>query len=264
MSDNQPQVGTCPDCGTDIKRLPGEHWVLLDGGKRVCTNPWHSPLRQGSVGGQFPSQCCPARAGSSLILPVLEIYQHDWSPGWASFLEDGSIAEGAKAHATLNLGSCLVAVESGELPAKDLPYLIAESIMHEAIHALESWAKVEFSEERVEELLEVYRKKYRPDDEMHWHNDPTLERDNSNQFASPPSSPGAAQTRFNDFDDDAHPFRKWWQEHGQFMLSGGSRRESIWAARGWIAREQMACGAEVTGDSMHERVSSPGADTEQK
>lgn len=77
--------------------------------------------------------------------------------------------------------------------------------------------------------------------------------------ASPPSSPGAPQTRFDDFDDDAHPFRKWWQEHGQFMLSGGGRRESIWAARGWIAREQMVCGVKVTGDSMHERASSPGA-----
>jgi len=33
----------CPACGTNIDRKPGEHWVLLDGGKRVCTNPWHNP-----------------------------------------------------------------------------------------------------------------------------------------------------------------------------------------------------------------------------
>ncbi len=59
-------------------------------------------------------------------------------------------------------------------------------------------------------------------------------------------------TRFSDFDDVGHPFRIWWEEHGQFMLSGGGRRESIWAARGWIAREQMAQGQPVTGDSMHE------------
>jgi hypothetical protein len=48
-------------------------------------------------------------------------------------------------------------------------------------------------------------------------------------------------TRFNDFDDADHPFRKWWEEHGQFMMSGGGRRQSIWAARGWIAHEQFAC-----------------------
>jgi hypothetical protein len=56
-------------------------------------------------------------------------------------------------------------------------------------------------------------------------------------------------TRFTDFDDTDHPFRKWWETHGQFMLSGGGRRESIWAARGWIAREQLAQGVEVTGES---------------
>jgi hypothetical protein len=73
-------------------------------------------------------------------------------------------------------------------------------------------------------------------------------------------------TRFADFNDDDHPFRIWWQKHGQFMLSGGGVRESIWTARGWIAREQMACGVEVTGDSLHERgqasVPSPTATAE--
>jgi hypothetical protein len=34
--------GTCPaNCGSQEIRKSGEHWVLLDGGKRVCTNPWH-------------------------------------------------------------------------------------------------------------------------------------------------------------------------------------------------------------------------------
>ena len=33
----------CPSCGFDHDRKPGEHWVLLDGGKRVCTHPWHNP-----------------------------------------------------------------------------------------------------------------------------------------------------------------------------------------------------------------------------
>jgi hypothetical protein len=60
------------------------------------------------------------------------------------------------------------------------------------------------------------------------------------------------QTRFEDFDDPGHPANKWWREHGEYMLSGGGRREFIWACRGWIAREQLAEGVEVTGDSLHE------------
>lgn len=62
------------------------------------------------------------------------------------------------------------------------------------------------------------------------------------------------ETRHDDFDNADHPFRKWWEEHGQFMLAGGGRRESIWAARGWIAREQLGFGVEVTGDSLKERA----------
>ena len=34
---------SCPSCGTTIDRNEGEHWVLLDGGKKVCTHPWHNP-----------------------------------------------------------------------------------------------------------------------------------------------------------------------------------------------------------------------------
>lgn len=57
------------------------------------------------------------------------------------------------------------------------------------------------------------------------------------------------QTRFNEFDDRKHKFNKWWQKHGQYMLSGGGQREMIWAARGWIAREQLEEGVPVTGEA---------------
>lgn len=67
-----------------------------------------------------------------------------------------------------------------------------------------------------------------------------------------PAQPVSGDTRFADFDDASHPFRKWWNEHGQYMMSGGGRRQSIWAARGWIAHEQLASGIEVTGDSLAE------------
>jgi len=72
--------------------------------------------------------------------------------------------------------------------------------------------------------------------------------------APPATGEGWIENRFDEFEDDSHPFRKWWTEHGQYMMSGGGRRESIWAARGWIAREQLACGAKVTGESLRERA----------
>lgn len=34
----------------------------------------------------------------------LEVYQHDWTPGFAAFMDDGRIAQGAPAHVSLNLG----------------------------------------------------------------------------------------------------------------------------------------------------------------
>jgi hypothetical protein len=38
----------------------------------------------------------------------------------------------------------------------EIPYFIAESMMHEVIHAIEKWADVEFWEERVEALIHKY------------------------------------------------------------------------------------------------------------
>lgn len=101
----------------------------------------------------------------------IEVYQHDWLPGFAAFHDDGRIQEGAKAHVILNLGSLLTAVHAGDLPKEDLPYMVAESLMHEAIHALESWAGVEFSEEKVEALLAKYQETYGG---THWVHDSQL------------------------------------------------------------------------------------------
>jgi hypothetical protein len=90
----------------------------------------------------------------------IEVYQEDWIAGFAAFHEDGSLDESAKAHVVLNLASFLASVELGDVKAADLPYIIAESIMHEVVHVLEAWANVEFSEERVEALLTQYRARY--------------------------------------------------------------------------------------------------------
>lgn len=142
-------------------------------GGPLCDNCGH-PSRHHYcyVGGPetyHPSESRHRKAGAALPVPEpptmqpsirIEVFQKDWMPGFASFLDDGAVVEGAPVHIALNLGSLLCAVQSGDLAKRDLPYFIAETLMHETIHALEAWAQVEFSEDRVEELLTQYRDKY--------------------------------------------------------------------------------------------------------
>ena len=54
----------------------------------------------------------------------------------------------------------MAAIASKQLDRKDIPYIIAESMMHEVMHALEDWAKVEFSHRRVNKLIDAYREHY--------------------------------------------------------------------------------------------------------
>lgn len=85
----------------------------------------------------------------------IEFRQVDWESGFAGYLDNGQPK--GRAFCFLNIGTLLCAVDKGDLPAADLPYMIAESMMHEIIHALEAWAGVELSEEKVEALLVKYR-----------------------------------------------------------------------------------------------------------
>ena len=91
---------------------------------------------------------------------IVEVYQQDWIPGFAAFNDDGEVQANAKAHVVINIGALMVAVETKDIEPGDVPYIVAESIMHEVIHALEAWAGVEFNDDRVEALLMEYRKKY--------------------------------------------------------------------------------------------------------
>jgi hypothetical protein len=90
-------------------------------------------------------------------LPVIEVYQQDWIPGWAAFIHDGSVKRHGTAHVVINLGAVMSSRALGKMAQTEIPYFIAESIMHEVIHALEAWAGVEFNEDRVEALLWRYR-----------------------------------------------------------------------------------------------------------
>lgn len=76
-------------------------------------------------------------------------------PGFAA-CHAGQEIEG-RAFCTVNVGAFLGAVAAGHIPQSELPYFMAEAMMHEIVHALEEWAGVEFSEERVEALTEKYR-----------------------------------------------------------------------------------------------------------
>lgn len=89
-------------------------------------------------------------------LLTIEFRQHDFIPGFAAFVQPSPRPRG-KAFCVLNVGDLLGLVRAGDLPIADLPYAIADSMMHEVIHALEDWAGVEFSEARVEGLIERYR-----------------------------------------------------------------------------------------------------------
>lgn len=92
----------------------------------------------------------------------IEFRQQDWIPGFAAFRPSATTPDG-DAFFVLNVGSLMAVVETGDLPREELPYLVAETMMHEIIHALEQWAGVEFSEDRVDALLEKYREAYRHD-----------------------------------------------------------------------------------------------------
>lgn len=90
----------------------------------------------------------------------IEIRQQDWIPGFAAYA-GGSYKATGKAHVVINLGGLLATVTTKKVKEKDLPYAIAECLMHEIVHALEEWAKVEFSEKKIHKLIDAYQEKYK-------------------------------------------------------------------------------------------------------
>lgn len=86
----------------------------------------------------------------------IKVYQHDWMPGYAAF----KVGSTKKPHAeiALNLGSLLCAVKLNHIEEKEVPYFIAESLMHEIIHVLEEWAGKEFSHRKINSLMKKYDK----------------------------------------------------------------------------------------------------------
>jgi hypothetical protein len=92
----------------------------------------------------------------------IELFQQDWMEGFAAYLHDGTRHKDANPHIAINVGAFMAAVNSKQITQNELPYMVAESLMHEFIHVLEAWAGVEFSEAKVENLLAKYREACNP------------------------------------------------------------------------------------------------------
>ena len=103
-----------------------------------------------------------------------DIVQADGVKGFA-FYNPGAVKR-SRCVIGLNVEAFVASVALGQIKLKDLPYLMAETIMHEVIHALEDWAKVAFSHKRINKLIWAYSEHYfgkdgvegTPDDITNW------------------------------------------------------------------------------------------------
>ena len=91
-----------------------------------------------------------------------DVVQADGVSGFACYLSPS--VRDRRCIIGLNVEAFMACVAEGQLKVKDLPYVMAETVMHEVIHALEDWAKVEFSHRKVNGLIEAYREHYRDEE----------------------------------------------------------------------------------------------------
>ncbi len=135
-------IDTCPVCGGK-----------LDTDKLPLVTPGTSMRDLDQLAHKTACENAPKALKPSV---QIEIHQRDWMPGFAGYIE-GSLPETGTGHVLLNLGSLLAAVVEDDISADEMPYYVAECLMHEVVHVLEEWAGVEFNEERVAALIEKYR-----------------------------------------------------------------------------------------------------------
>ena len=90
---------------------------------------------------------------------TVEFRQHDWQPGFASYLarEDGGFDPNGPAFCTINLGAFLATRDAHDGDHGSFVESIADTMVHEVVHVIEAWAGAEFSEQRVEALIARYR-----------------------------------------------------------------------------------------------------------
>lgn len=91
---------------------------------------------------------------------VVEFRQHDWMPGFAAYLhEEGKPFPNGTAFCAINLHALLGAYVTTDETHAGFVESIADTMVHEVIHVIEAWAGVEFSEQRVEKLIDGYRQR---------------------------------------------------------------------------------------------------------
>lgn len=162
---NHPYVAELSDAELLPCPLCGGRWVrtrrTLEGGTWVQCQSCFCSTAAGGRASAIETWNRRASTGPVDLLPAdltVKVSQEDWFEGFGAYLA-GSVNDGP-ALVVLNIGGIAALVQAGDIEKADVPYLIAETVMHEVVHALEEWAGVEFNEERVEKLVEMYRERY--------------------------------------------------------------------------------------------------------
>ena len=88
-----------------------------------------------------------------------DIVQADGINGFGCYLQT-SVRKNKRCIIGVNVEALMAAVAMKDLKVEDVPYIFAETIMHEVIHSLEDWAKMEFSHKKVDKLIDKYRRHY--------------------------------------------------------------------------------------------------------
>ena len=92
----------------------------------------------------------------------IEIVREDGIDGFGAYLHPTLTRDG-KAHVILDIEGIAIACLTEDISFKEM---LLTTVLHEFAHVLEEFYGLEFSEDRVEALLEVYAKKYQDEYEQ--------------------------------------------------------------------------------------------------
>ncbi len=96
---------------------------------------------------------------------LIRVYRDDSIPAFGGWVA-GSLKQGDDPTILLNVAACLLPCVNGsgdEVPmsTQDKKWLMISTLMHEFGHALQEFFDLEFTEERIEELVVEYENNYR-------------------------------------------------------------------------------------------------------
>jgi hypothetical protein len=94
---------------------------------------------------------------NNMIIEVRQ--QDDFREGFAAYLA-GSVKPKGRAAVLINVSNLMSIVAAKVVRPSDIPGIVADALFHEFLHAVEDWAGIAFSERRIHNLVEKYRKLY--------------------------------------------------------------------------------------------------------